>query len=77
MSREKHLSTSKAYEIERLEIFHSPLNPSDVQSDQTSKSTYTNWKTYDLNGLSNKTWREYGQLAWNLSPDLAVSLYHT
>lgn len=26
---------------------------------------------------SNKVWREYGRLAWGISPDLAVSLYLT
>jgi len=68
---------SKAYEIERLETFHNPLGLSDLQFEQDTQSTYTNWKLYDMNGTSNKAWREYGRLAWLISPDLAISLYYT
>lgn len=67
----------KAYEIERLETFHNPLGRPELQFDQDTQSTYTNWKLYDMNGISNKAWQEYGRLAWLISPDLAVSLYFT
>ncbi|CAF0823433.1 unnamed protein product [Adineta ricciae] len=66
-----------ACEIERLETFHNPLFRSNLQFDQERQSTYTNWKVYDMNGTSNKAWREYGRLAWLISPDLAISLYYT
>ena len=67
----------KAYEIERLETFHNPLGRTELQFDQDTQSTYTNWKLYDMNGISNKAWQEYGRLAWQISPDLAISLYYT
>ncbi|CAF4667555.1 unnamed protein product [Rotaria socialis] len=71
------LLTLLAYEIERLETFHNPLGRPELQFDQDTQSTYTNWKLYDMNGISNKAWQEYGRLAWLISPDLAVSLYYT
>ncbi|CAF1456162.1 unnamed protein product, partial [Adineta steineri] len=71
------LLTLIAYEIERLETFHNPLGRPELQFDQDTQSTYTNWKLYDLNGISNKAWQEYGRLAWFISPDLAISLYYT
>ncbi|CAF0893475.1 unnamed protein product [Adineta steineri] len=70
------LLTLLAYEIERLETFHNPLGRPDLQFDTDTQSTYTNWKLYDMNGTSNKAWREYGRLAWLISPDLAISLYY-
>jgi hypothetical protein len=60
-----------------LETFHNPLGRTELQFDQDTQSTYTNWKLYDMNGISNKAWQEYGRLAWFISPDLAVSLYYT
>ncbi|CAF0765748.1 unnamed protein product [Adineta ricciae] len=71
------LLTLLAYEIERLETFHNPLGRPELQFDQDTQSTYTNWKLYDMNGISNKAWQEYGRLAWFISPDLAISLYYT
>ncbi|CAF4922492.1 unnamed protein product, partial [Rotaria sp. Silwood1] len=70
------LLTLLAYEIERLETFHNPLGRADLQIDQNIQSTYRNWKLYDMNGFSNKTWREYGRLAWSISTDLAISFYY-
>ncbi|CAF3028596.1 unnamed protein product [Rotaria sp. Silwood2] len=71
------LLTLLAYEIERLETFHNPLGRTELQFDQDTQSTYTNWKLYDMNGITNKAWQEYGRLAWFISPDLAISLYFT
>ncbi|CAF1029135.1 unnamed protein product [Rotaria sordida] len=65
-----------AYEIEHLEVFHNPLGLADLQIDQNTQSTYRNWKLYDMKGFANKAWREYGRLAWSISPDLAISLYY-
>ncbi|UJR22456.1 hypothetical protein I4U23_025514 [Adineta vaga] len=70
------LLTLLACEIERLETFHNPLSRSNLQFNQDTQSTYTNWKLYDMNGTSNKAWKEYGRLAWIISPDLAISLYY-
>lgn len=67
----------QAYEIQRLEVFHNPLSRPALQFDQDTQSTYANWKIYDLNEISNKAWKEYGRLAWLISPDLAISLYYT
>lgn len=67
----------KAFEIERLETFHNPLGRAELHFDQDTQSTYTNWKLYDLNSITNKAWQEYGRLAWFISPDLAISLYYT
>ena len=67
----------KALEIERLETFHNPLGRANLQIDQNSQSTYRNWRLYDMSGISNKEWRQYGRLAWSISPDLAVSFYYT
>jgi hypothetical protein len=53
------------------------LGRSDLQLDQNTQSTHKNWKLYDLNSISNKAWREYGRLAWLISPDLAITLYYT
>ncbi|CAF3557038.1 unnamed protein product [Rotaria sp. Silwood1] len=71
------LLTLLAYEIERLETFHNPLGRPELQFNQDTQSTYTNWKLYDMNGITNKAWQEYGRLAWLISPDLATSLYYT
>ncbi|CAF4219354.1 unnamed protein product [Rotaria socialis] len=71
------LLTLLASEIERLETFHNPLGRADLQIDHNTQSTYTNWKVYDMNGISNKAWREYGRVAWLISPDLAITLYYT
>ncbi|CAF1047050.1 unnamed protein product [Rotaria sordida] len=71
------LLTLLAYEIERLETFHNPLGRPELQFDQDTQTTYTNWKLYDMNGITNKAWQEYGRLAWFISPDLAISLYYT
>jgi hypothetical protein len=68
-------SSAKAYEIERLETFHNPLLRPELQFDQDTQSTYTNWRSYDMNSISNKAWQEYGRLAWFISPALAMSLY--
>ncbi len=77
MNKIKKLDFVKAYEIERLETFHNPLGRTELQFDQDTQSTYTNWKLYDMNQISNKAWQEYGRLAWFISPNLAVCLYYT
>ena len=59
----------KVFTMNSLRIEISPF-------DSNTQSIYQNWKLDNLNGISNKVWREYGRLAWLISPDLAISLYY-
>lgn len=65
----------KCYEIERLETFYNPLDRSESRFDDDHHDKYKNWKATFFNDVTKETWRKFAQLAWNISPNLAVYLH--
>ncbi len=59
-----------ANEVERMETWYNPLNQSELSI--PTGDTIATWRSQ---GVSEKQWREIVNLAWEISPSLAVFMF--